>query len=143
MRWETKTFIETNIELIEDRDWLTLFQGWYDVAYGSIETEEARFEDLNYTLYEAGVCSYSETDKVRKQIIYKEVEEIIQHWIDDIGNWAGSSGWIGMYYIINGCLRSHLGLSTSTIRDIVKDVAISKDLIPDKHDEGFKMRRFI
>ena len=139
----TKTFIETNIDLIENEDWLTLFQGWYDNAYGELDSDGVRFDDLNHTLYEAGVCSYSETEEIRKQIIYKEVEEIIQRWIDDIDNWTGSPGWIGMYYITNECLRSYLSLSTSTIRNIVKDVAISKDLIPDRHEEGFRMRRFL
>lgn len=139
----TKTFIETNIDLIENGDWLTLFQGWYDVAYGELDSDAIRFYDLNRTLYEAGVCSYSETEEIRKQIIYKEVEGIIQRWIDDIDNWTGSPGWIGMYHITYGCLRSYLGLHTTTIGNIVKDVAISKDLVPDKHGEGFRMRRFV
>ena len=143
MRGTTKTFIETNIELIEDKDWLTLFQGWYDVAYGSIETDGVRFDDLMGTLYEAGVSSLRETLEVRKQIIRKEVEDIIQRWIDNIDDWTGSPGWIGMYYITNECLRSHLGLSVNVITDIIKDVAISKDLIPDRHDEGFRMKRFL
>lgn len=143
MRGTTKNFIETNIDLIENKDWLTLFQGWYDSAYGELDSDGVRFDDLNHTLYEADVCSYSETEEIRKQIIYKEVEEIIQRWIDDIDNWTGSPGWIGMYYITNECLRSYLGLSTSTIRNIVKDVAISKDLIPDRHEEGFRMKGFL
>lgn len=143
MRGTTKTFIETNIDLIEDKDWEGLYKSWYDNAYGELDADEVRFDDLNHTLQEAGVCSYSETDNIRKQVIYREVEEIIQRWIDDIDNWKGSPGWIGRYYITNGCLRSHLGLSTTTIKNIVKDVAISKDLIPDKHDEGFRMRRSV
>lgn len=143
MRGTTKTFIEHNIDTIEDRDWLTLFQVWYDNAYGELDADGVRFDDLNHALYEAGVCSDSETDEIRKQVIYKEVEGIIQRWIDDIDNWKGSPGWIGMYYITYECLRSHLGLSTDTIRNIVKDAAISKDLIPDKHEEGFRLRNYI
>lgn len=143
MRGTTKTFIENNIDTIEDRDWLALFQVWYDNAYGELDADGVRFDDLNHALHEAGVCSDSETDEIRKQVIYKEVEGIIQRWIDDIDNWKGSPGWIGMYYITHECLRSHLGLSTSTIKNIVKDAAISKDLIPDKYDEGFRLRNYI
>ena len=88
----TKTFIETNIDLIEQQDWLTLFQGWYDIAYGNLDTDEIRFDDLMETLYEAGVSSLKETLEARKQIIYKEV-------------------------------------------------AINNNLVPDKHSEGFRLRR--
>lgn len=139
MRGTTKTFIETNIDLIESKDWLTLFQGWYDVAYGSIETDEVRFDDLMETLYEAGVSSLKETLEVRKQIIRKEVEIIIQEWIDDINDGTLSLGWIRMKRITDDKLRSHLGLDINVVKDIVKDVAISKDLIPDKYDEGFRI----
>ena len=143
MTGATKTFIETNIELIENEDWLTLYQGWYDVAYGSIDSDAVRVDDLNHTLYEAGVCSDAETFETRKQIIHKEVEDSIQQWIDNIDDWSGSPGWVGMYYITDDCLHSHLGLSTSVIRQIVTDVAVSKDLVPDRHDIGFRMRRFL
>ena len=143
MRGTTKTFIETNIDLIEQQDWLTLFQGWYDIAYGEVDTDAVRFDDLMETLYEAGVSSLKETLEARKQVIRKDVELIIQDWIDDIDDWKGSPGWIGMRYITHDQMRSHLGLDISVIKDIIKDVAISKDLIPDKHDEGFRMRRFI
>ena len=141
MRGNTKTFIETNIELIEQQDWLTLFQGWYDIAYGEIDSDEVRFDDLMETLYEAGVSSLEETSEVRKQIIRKEVETIIQDWIDNIDDWTGSPGWIGMYYITHECLRSHLGLDIRVVRDIVVDTAINKNLVPDRREQGFELRR--
>ena len=141
MRGNTKTFIETNIELIEQQDWLTLFQGWYDIAYGEIDSDEVRFDDLMETLYEAGVSSLEETSEVRKQIIRKEVETIIQDWIGNIDDWTGSPGWIGMYYITHECLRSHLGLDIRVVRDIVVDTAINKNLVPDRREQGFELRR--
>ena len=141
MRGNTKTFIETNIELIEQQDWLTLFQGWYDIAYGEIDSDEVRFDDLMETLYEAGVSSLKETFEARKQIILKEVETIIQDWIGNIDDWTGSPGWIGMYYITHECLRSHLGLDIRVVRDIVVDTAINKNLVPDRREQGFELRR--
>lgn len=138
MRGTTKTFIETNIELIEQQDWVTLFQGQYDIAYGEIDSDEVRFDDLTDTLYEAGVTNLKETFEARKQIIRKEVELIIQSWIDDIDGWWGSPEWIGMYYITNDCLRSHLGLDISVVKDIVTSVAINMSLIPDTSNEGFR-----
>lgn len=141
MRGTTKAFIETNINLIENRDWLTLFQGWYDIAYGEIDTDEVRFDDLMDTLYEAGVGSLKETFEARKQIIRKEVETIIQDWIDNIDAWTGSHSWIGMRYITHDRLCSHLGLDYGIVKEIVKDVAISNNLVPDKHSEGFRLRR--
>ena len=143
MRGTTKTFIETNIDLIEQQDWLTLFQGWYDIAYGEVDTDAVRFDDLMETLYEAGVSSLKETLEARKQVIRKDVELIIQDWIDNIDDWTGAPGWIGMRYITHDQLRSYLGLDISVIKDIIKDVAISKDLVPDRYGEGFRMRRFI
>jgi hypothetical protein len=141
MRGTTKTFIETNIELIENNDWVTLFQGWYDIAYGEIDSDEVRFNDLMDTLCEADVIPFRGiTLKVRKEIIHKEVEIIIQDWIDNLHGWRGSPGWIGMYYITNDCLRSHLGLDISIVRDIVRSVAINLGLIPDTHNEGFRLR---
>ena len=142
MRETTKTFIETNIELIENKDWLTLFQGWYDIAYGGVDTDEVRFDDLMETLYEAGVIPFKGiTLEARKQIITKEVENIIQDWIDNIDDWKGSFNWIGMMYITHDQLRSHLGLDILVVKEIVKEVAVNKDLIPDKHSEGFRRRR--
>lgn len=141
MRGTTKTFIETNIDLIENKDWATLFQGWYDIAYGEIDSDEVRFDDLTDTLYEAGVTNLKETFEARKQVIRKEVEIIIQDWIDNLDGWRGSPGWIGMYYITNDCLRSHLGLDISVVKDIVTSVAINMNLIPDTHDDGFRLRR--
>lgn len=138
MRGTTKTFIETNIELIEDKDWLTLFQGWYDEAYGEIDEDEVRFDDLMETLYEAGVSSLKETFEVRKAIIRKEVETIIQDWVDE---WLGSANWLGMGYIIHDKLSSHLGLDYDIVKDIVKEVAVNKDLVPDRYSEGFRLRR--
>lgn len=141
MTGTTKTFIETNIDLIEQQDWLTLFQGWYDIAYGSIDTDEARFDDLMATLCEAGVIPFRGiTLEVRKQIIRKEVETIIQDWIDNLDNWTGSPRWIGMYYITHECLRSHLGLDISVVRDIVVDTAVNKNLVPDRREQGFELR---
>lgn len=141
MRDTTKTFIETNIDLIEKQDWSTLFQGWYDIAYGEVDTDEVRFDDLMETLYEAGVSSLKETFEARKQIIRKEVETIIQDWIDNIDDWTGSYNWIGMEYITHSQLRSHLGLDYDIVKEIVTEVAVSKDLVPDKHSEGFRLRR--
>lgn len=142
MRGTTKTFIETNIDLIEQQDWLTLFQGWYDIAYGDVDTDEVRFDDLMETLCEAGVIPFRGiTLEVRKQIIRKEVETIIQDWIDNIDDWTGSPGWIGMYYITHECLRSHLGLDISVVRDIVVDTAVNKNLVPDRREQGFKLWR--
>lgn len=46
MRGTTKTFIETNINLIENQDWLTLYQGWYDTAYGEIVRDVAMDKGL-------------------------------------------------------------------------------------------------
>lgn len=138
----TKTFIETNIDLIENEDWLTLFQGWYDIAYGEVDTDEARFDDLMETLSEAGVIPFrGVTFEVRKQIIHKEVESIIQDWIDNIDDWTGSPAWIGMYYITHECLRSHLGLDIRVVRDIVVDTAVNKNLVPDRREQGFELRR--
>ena len=141
MRGNTKTFIETNIELIEQQDWLTLYQRWYDEAYGSINTDMVRVYDFNDTLYEANVTSLKETFEVRKQIIRKEVESIIQDWIDNIEEWTGSPGWIGMRYITHNKLASHLGLDYSIVKEIVEEVAVNKDLVPDKHSEEFRLRR--
>ena len=141
MRRTTKTFIEENIDLIEDKDWITFYQHWYDDAYGEIENDESRVDDLNDALYEAGVGSLKETFEARKQIIRKEVESIIQYWIDNIDEWTGSYNWVGMQYITHTKLCSHLGLDYDVVKDIVKEVAISKDLVPDKHSEGFRLRR--
>ena len=144
MRGTTKTFIETNIDLIEQQDWLTLFQGWYDVAYGEVDTDEVRFDDLMETLYKAGVIPFrGVTLEARKQIIRKEVDLNIQDWIDNLIDWAGSPGRIGMRYITHHQLRSHLGLDISVVKEIVKEVAVNKGLIPDKHSEGFRTRRVI
>lgn len=139
MRGTTKAFIETNINLIENKDWLTLFQGWYDIAYGEIDTDDVRFDDLMDTLYEAGVGSLKETFEARKQIIRKEVETIIQDWIDNID--PQTYNVIEMQYITYDRLYSHLGLDYSIVKEIVKDVAISNNLVPDKHFEVFRLRR--
>lgn len=141
MRGTTKTFIETNINLIENKDWSTLYQGWYDIAYGEIDTDQVRIDDLNTTLYEAGVCTEEETLETRKQIIRKEVETIIQDWIDNIDSWKGSPYWIGIYYVTYECLRSHLDLTNNTVEEIVRDVAINKGLVPDRLQTGFTLRR--
>ena len=141
MRGTTKTFIEENIELIENKDWLTMYQRWYDDAYGELDADEVRFDDFNDTLYEAGVTSLKETFEARKQIIRKEVELIIRDWIQNIDSWSGSPNWIGMRYITHDKLCSHLGLDIDIVKDIVKDVAVSNDLVSDGTSSGFRLRR--
>lgn len=136
----TKTFIEENIDLIEDNDWLTFYQHWYDEAYGEIDADEVRVDDLNDALYEAGVGDPKETLEARKQVIRKEVESIIQDWIDE---WQGSANLLGMEDITYKKLASHLGLDYDIVKQIVKDVATSNNLVPYKHIDGFRLRRSI
>ena len=48
-----------------------------------------------------------------------------------------------MRYITQNKLASHLGLDSDVVKDIVKEVAVNKDLVPDKHSEGFRLRSFL
>lgn len=141
MNYDVKKFIEDNIDLIDTENFYELYRSWYNDAFGYIEDDNLRIDELHDVLYTANITSLKDTNEIRKTVLHEEIDRIIQDWIDNIDMWIGSSNWIGFHYIMNDALASWLGLDMSVVKEIVTDVAISKNLVADGGNTGWYLKR--
>ena len=133
---DVKDFIENYIDLIDNKDWKTLYNRWYDEAYGTIERDAARVQELNNSLEEAKIVSKDETAAIRKQLMYDKINEIIQGWVDDIDVWEGTPN-LPTTYVSSKMLYSWLGLDLHTIQKLIHDSATHNGLIRDTFSDGY------
>ena len=93
---DVKQFIENNITYIEECNWEKVFLNWYNDAYGGLNQDKERIDELNDVLWEAGITNLKETENARKSVMAKVIEEIINDWIyeNETGLWDGSYNYL-------------------------------------------------
>ena len=140
---DVKEFIEDNISLIEENRWEDFYMLWYDDAYGGLEQDAIRLDELNDTLWEAGVTDLKQTGNARKSVMTKVVDTIIEDWIflNETGQWNGSYNFLNPLWIIEVQLASGLGLDKDVIKQIIHNVAMSKGFTKYKHEDAYYLPR--
>lgn len=144
MHADVKKFIENNITYIEDYNWEMFFQNWYNDAYGGIQQDQHRIDELNNTLKEADIASLIQTQDARKAVMTKVIDEIIDYWIGEHerGVWDGSYNYLNSLWIIDVQLASGLGLNRDIINHLIYDVAMSKGFTKYKNQDAYYLKRF-
>lgn len=140
---DVKEFIEQNIEYIEDYNWEKVFLNWYNSAYGGIQQDQSRIDELNDALWEAGITDLKSTGNARKAVMTKVIDEIIEDWIyqNEQGFWNGSYNYLNSLWIIDVALASDLGLDRDVIKQLIQDVAMSKDFTKYKNADAYYLKR--
>lgn len=140
---DVKQFIEENINYIEDYNWEMVFQNWYNYAYGGIQQDQSRIDELNDTLWEAGITNLKQTVDARKAVMTKVIDEIIDYWIgeNERGTWNGSYNYLNSLWIIDVQLASALGLDRDIIKQLIYDVAMSKGFTKYKNQDAYYLKR--
>ena len=142
---DVKEFIEDNIRLIEEGRWEDFYMSWYNDAYGSLEQDAARIDELNDTLWEAGVTDLKQTGNARKSVMTKVIDTIIEDWIfqNETGIWNGSYNYLNALWIIDVQLASDLGLDNDVIKKLIRNVAMSKDFTKYSNQDAYYLKRLI
>ena len=142
---DVKEFIEDNIRLIEEGRWEDFYMSWYNDAYGSLEQDAARIDELNDTLWEAGVTDLKQTFNARKSVMTKVIDTIIEDWIfqNETGIWNGSYNYLNALWIIDVQLASDLGLDNDVIKKLIRNVAMSKDFTKYSNQDAYYLKRLI
>ena len=140
---DVKEFIEENIEYIEEYNWEQVFMNWYQDAYGGIEQDKSRIDELNDALWEAGITNLKETGNARKSVMTKVIDTIIENWIylNEQGFWNGSYNYLNSLWIIEVELASDLGLDKDVIKQIIHNVAMSKGFTKYKNEDAYYLKR--
>ena len=140
---DVKQFIENNITYIEEYDWEKVFLNWYNAAYGGLEQDKERIDELNDALWEAGITNLKETWDARKSVMTKVIDEIIEDWIwqNETGLWNGSYNYLNSLWIIDVQLASDLGLDRDIIKQLIDNVAISKGFTKYKNEDAYYLKR--
>ena len=140
---DVKQFIENNITYIEDYNWEKVFLNWYNDAYGGLEQDKVRIDELNDALWEAGITNLKETVNARKSVMTKVIEEIIEDWIweNETGQWNGSYNYLNSLWIIDVQLASDLGLDIDVIKELIHNVAMSKDFNKYTNQDAYYLKR--
>lgn len=140
---DVKEFIEENINYIEEYNWEMVFQNWYNNAYGGIQQDQSRIDELNDTLWEANIASLIQTLDARKAVMTKVIDEIIDYWTseNERGVWNGSYNYLNSLWIIDVQLASDLGLDRDVINQLIHDVAMSKGFTKYKNQDAYYLKR--
>lgn len=143
MNADVKQFIEENINYIEEYNWEMVFQNWYNNAYGGVQQDQRRIDELNDTLWEANIASLIQTLDARKAVMTKVIDEIIDYWTseNERGVWDGSYNYLNSLWIIDDQLASDLGLDRDVINQLIYDVAMSKGFTKYKNQDAYFLRR--
>ena len=140
---DVKQFIEENINYIEEYNWEMVFQNWYNDAYGGMQQDQIRIDELNDTLWEANIASLIQTLDARKAVMTEVINEIIDYWTDENerGTWNGSYNYLNSLWIIDVQLASGLGLDRDVINQLIYDVAMSKGFTKYKNQDAYYLKR--
>lgn len=140
---DVKQFIEKNINYIESYNWEMVFQNWYNDAYGGIQQDQIRIDELNNVLWETGIANLKQTLDARKAVMTKVIDEIIDYWIDENerGTWDGSYNYLNSLWIIDVQLASDLGLYRDVIKQLIYDIAMSKGFTKYKNEDAYYLKR--
>ena len=140
---DVKEFIEDNIRLIEEGRWEDFYMSWYNDAYGGIQQDSIRIDELNDVLWEAGITDLKNTGNARKSVMTKVIDTIIEDWIyqNEHGLWNGSYNYLNSLWIIDVALASDLGLDKDVIKQLIHDVATSKDFTKYKNQDAYYLKR--
>ena len=140
---DVKEFIEENIKLIEESRWEDFYMIWYEEAYGGVQQDSRRIDELNDVLWEAGITDLKSTGNARKSVMTKVIDVIIDDWIflNETGQWNGSYNYLNSLWIIDLQLASGLGLDIETIKQLIYDVAMSKGFTKYKNQDAYFLRR--
>ena len=124
-------------------DWEKVFLNWYNAAYGGVEQDKERIDELNDALWEAGITNLKETWNARKSVMTKVIDEIIEDWIwqNETGLWNGSYNYLNSLWIIDVQLASDLGLDRDIIKQLIYNVAISKGFTKYKNQDAYYLKR--
>ena len=140
---DVKQFIEENINYIEENNWEQVFLNWYEDAYGGLEQDKSRINELNDALWEAGITNLKETENARKAVMTRVLEVIIDDWIwqNETFVWNGSYNYLNSLWIIDVQLASDLGLDRDVINQLIYDVAMSKGFTKYKNQDAYYLKR--
>ena len=75
----------------------------------------------------------------------KVIEEIIDDWIyeNETGLWNGSYNYLNSLWIIDVQLASDLGLDIDVIKELIHNVAMSKDFTKYSNQDAYYLKRLI
>lgn len=143
MNADVKQFIQENINYIEEYNWEMVFQNWYNNAYGGVQQDQIRIDELNNILREADIANLKQTDDARKAVMTKVIDEIIDYWTNENerGVWNGSYNYLNSLWIIDVQLASGLGLDRDVINQLIHDVAMSKGFTKYKNQDAYYLKR--
>lgn len=75
-------FIEENIDYIEEADWDTIIELWYELASSIFTCTDEQFEELTNVLETAGINFMSQTEKTRKEFMSNLIDQILNDEVE-------------------------------------------------------------
>lgn len=118
MNQHVKKFIEDNIVLIDHANYYDLFNSWYE-NYSNSGSDFDSLNQLFHIFEEIGINLHKESEKDRNAIIFAKIYECVIDWVTN----HPALEEITLPEVVQYHLKSKLGLSLITLRDMFKDVA--------------------
>ena len=75
-------FIEENIDYIEESDWNTIIELWYELASSIFTCTDEQFEELANVLETAGINFMLQTEKTRKEFMSNLIDQILNDEVE-------------------------------------------------------------
>lgn len=122
-------FIEENIDYIEEGDWNTIIESWYELASSIFTCTDEQFEELTNVLETAGIDFMSQTEKTRKEFMSNLVDQILHDELESM-SFRGSSEIKKSDILLH--IDCALGFTEQELDKIMEDVAENRyNLEPD------------
>ena len=124
-----KSFIEKNIEDIEDANWDNVIESFYERFSSPFDTGDEDFKELAEVLHTAGIDFMSLTERTRKEFMSNLVDQILHDKLESM-SFIGSSEIKKSDILLN--IDCNLGFTEQELDKIMEDVAEnSYNLEPD------------
>lgn len=75
-------FIEENIDYIEEADWDTIIELWYELASSIFTCTDEQFEELTNVLETAGIDFMSQTETTREKFMSNLIDQILNDEVE-------------------------------------------------------------
>ena len=124
-----KEFIESNIDDIEDADWSTVIESWYEYASSDFFCSDDYFVEFAETLQTAGIDFMRLTETARKEFMSNIVDQILHDELESM-SFRGKDEVKKSDILLN--IDCDLGFTEQELDKIMEDVAVnSYNLEPD------------
>ena len=124
-----KEFIENNIDDIEDADWESVVEAFYERFSSPFDTGEEDFKELAEVLQTAGIDFMVLTEKTRREFMSNLIDQILHDELESI-SFRGTSEINKSDILLH--IDCSLGFTEQEIDKLMEDVAENKyNLEPD------------